>query len=138
YANIIANCRYLLDQLHGVTMAHTYREGNEVTDGLAKVGCNFPSTDKPLIFEEPTDFVNTFLQRDQAGATRTRKTTGLMQHQLEDVDQHIFDTHSIDLRMATSNSPIVMDNYNSIASTSISISRLSNNYNTDAGASSSP
>ncbi|OIT20585.1 hypothetical protein A4A49_59079, partial [Nicotiana attenuata] len=114
---------------------HTYREGNEVVDGLAKAGCNFQSADKPLIFEEPPDFVNTFLQKDQAGVIRTRKATCLLQQQLEDVDQDIFYNNSNDLCMTAYNSSFIMDNYHRIASASISISRISNNYHADAYAS---
>ncbi|OIT04953.1 hypothetical protein A4A49_51277 [Nicotiana attenuata] len=33
YTNILVDCRYLLGQLHSATIAHTYREGNEVADG---------------------------------------------------------------------------------------------------------
>ncbi|OIT35839.1 hypothetical protein A4A49_64569, partial [Nicotiana attenuata] len=135
YTNILANCRYLLDQLHSPIMAHTYREGNEVADGLAQAGCNMDSTDKPFIFEKPPDFVSTFSQRDQAGETRFRKTTCLLQEQLEDVDQNTFENHCNDLSTVASNGNTVMVNYDSIESSSIGNRHLSNNYSIDACAS---
>lgn len=73
--NILVDYRYLLDQLRSATIAHIYRKGNEVADGLANTGCNMDSTDKSSIFGEPPEFVSTFSQRDQAGATRFRKAT---------------------------------------------------------------
>ncbi|OIT37574.1 hypothetical protein A4A49_63424, partial [Nicotiana attenuata] len=135
YTNILADCRYLLDQLHSATIAHTYREGNEVADGLAKAGCDMASNDKPFIFEEPPDFVRTFLQRDREGSTRFRKTTCTLQEQEEDMDHHTFAIHHTTQQMDASNGDNVMDNYVRIANSNTCNRQLLNNYISDAHAS---
>lgn len=86
YANLITDYRYLLDLLRNAIVEHTYREGNKVADGLAKAGCNLSRTTIPLFFEEPPNFVETFLHKDQTGVPRIRKTHCILQH-MTDEDQ---------------------------------------------------
>lgn len=107
-----------------------------MADGLAKAGCTLPTADKPLFFEEPPDFVRTFLQKDKTGVPRIRKKQCVVQ-QLADVNQAFCHNDSANMSMAASNSPFVIDAHHRAANISTAVSWISNNYDMDASASTS-
>lgn len=73
YANIVSDCRHLLDQLHSPAILHVYREENGVEDRLAKEGCLMEPNKPPTVFAVPPVFVSSIFQHDQAGGIRYRK-----------------------------------------------------------------
>ncbi|OIT33769.1 putative ribonuclease h protein [Nicotiana attenuata] len=135
YANLITDCRYLLGLLRNAIVEHTYREGNEVADGLAKAGFTISITATPLFFEEPPDFVETFLHNDQTGVPRIRKKHCLLQH-MTDEDQAFANQNIHTMCMDASTSPFVLDTHTR-AHVSTTSSCVTNNSEMDAFASTS-
>ncbi|OMO90214.1 Endonuclease/exonuclease/phosphatase [Corchorus olitorius] len=70
YSAILNDCRYLMDLLNVRKIEHTYREGNDCADLLAKHGC---TQDRSLIlFHHPPTFISSLLLADTMGLTSPR------------------------------------------------------------------
>ncbi|OIT25995.1 hypothetical protein A4A49_57124, partial [Nicotiana attenuata] len=83
FANILINCRYLLDRLGKPVVQHAYREQNRVADRLAKEVSNFGNNSVQHIFETIPDFVRQVFEEDKY---EMLATTTVPDHVLTDLN----------------------------------------------------
>lgn len=67
YANILCDCRELLDLPGNLPIHHSFREQNQVADGLAKGGAMMKEANSYVLLEVPPLFVSTKIEADKVG-----------------------------------------------------------------------
>lgn len=65
HSSLIADCRYLFDQLPHVKIKQSFRQANQCVDALAKHGA--PELKDPSIFDSPPGEITLLLYFDSVG-----------------------------------------------------------------------
>ncbi|KAF3616264.1 40S ribosomal protein S25 [Capsicum annuum] len=72
YANIISECRSLLQELEATGINHIFREQNKLADSLAKEGNKLMQLGVPTILSSPTACALPFVEVDKKGTIFAR------------------------------------------------------------------
>ncbi|GAA0172943.1 hypothetical protein LIER_41426 [Lithospermum erythrorhizon] len=70
YNAIVIDCRWLLSRFREEQIRHQFRDGNQVADALANMGCTMPHDF--CTFRTPPLGVTTFVEFDRGGVGSTR------------------------------------------------------------------